>query len=149
MNKLLFVLLSMMSLVASAVYACQNHGGMGFGIYGGRHMGNGAANAGWQAPRIELSHPVLITTELGKEATINIGYTLPYAVTKAKLNIEPSGNIAMSSENEVPLDSRSGVQTISFTVNEAGEHKIMLQVEGMKGLRPEVLVRNISVRTTS
>lgn len=149
MNTLLLVLLSLTSLVASGVYACQNHGAMGFGIYGGRHMSTSVANTGWQAPKIELSHPVLITTQLGKEATINIGYTLPYAVTKAKLNIETSASIAISSEYEVPLESRSGVRTISFTVNEEGEHKIVLQVEGMKGLRPEVLVRNISVRTTS
>lgn len=146
MKKLIVVLLG---FVSSWVFACQNHGSMGFGIYGGRHMGGSAANAGWQAPKIELSHPVLITTQLGKEATINIGYTLPYAVTKAKLNIESSENIAMNSENEVALDDRSGIRTISFTVKEAGEHEIVLQVEGMKGLRPEVLVRNISVRTTS
>lgn len=149
MNISLLVLLSLTSLVTSGVYACQNHGAMGFGIYGGKHMSTSVANTGWQAPKIELSHPVLITTQLGKEATINIGYTLPYAVTKAKLNIETSANIAISSEHEVPLENRSGVRTISFTVNEEGEHKIVLQVEGMKGLRPEVLVRNISVRTTS
>lgn len=149
MHKSLLVLLSLASCVTSAVYACQNHGAMGFGIYGGKHMSSSVANTGWQAPKIELSHPVLITTQLGKEATINIGYTLPYAVTKAKLNIETSDNIAINTANQLPLESRSGVRTISLTVSEEGEHKIVLQVEGMKGLRPEVLVRNISVRTTS
>ena len=129
--------------------ACDLHGGMGFGFFGGAKTVSADAPPEYRAPQLKLFHPYFLRVTTGEQHQMDIGYHTPIGFEQAKLRITTSSGLELSGQDLLALDGPEGSQTLAFVATAPGKQSVTLTMESVNQGKPVSLIRRIHVNATA
>jgi hypothetical protein len=125
-------------------FACEYHGGFGFGSFGQLHPLAQQHILASERTKLEIIHnEVLHITD--SQGTLTIKYVVPQRYANTELTLSSSESLFISNSSPLSLTKAEGELTIPFHVTHSGQHDILVRIDAKQNYRPFSKIQRIKI----
>ena len=140
-------LITMLLLLPSAMnaFACQDHGGFGFGSFGNFHPLAQQHMNKVDTTELKITHANKLNVSTDTDTQLQLSYVVPNDYRNAEVTLTPSKNLTIDDSSPLSLSKAQGMIDVKFKATGPGEHFIMVRIDATQGYRPYSKIQRVSV----
>lgn len=140
----LTVLLSAL-MTSGAASACEYHNNPMFGPFSPYQSFAHQKDTLKPAATLELKHNSQVTATVNEAAELKIEYMLPESFEDVALTFSGTESVKVQGDTEVKINYAQGFLTLTFEVQQKGQHIIEIRAEALNNGRPYSLLKQVRV----